>query len=579
MTMNSRHTHLQRLADSSAPYDIVIIGGGINGAGIARDASRRGLRVCLVEQADLATGTSSRSSKLVHGGLRYLEQYQFGLVFESVSERRVLMKIAPHLVQPLPFLFPVYRPSKRPMFVVSAGMLMYEALALFRSPGRPRRNSAKLLRTLEPMLSQARLVGAPMYYDCATDDARLTLETALDAADHGATILTYTRALSMERDSEGRVQGVRVRSLQEGTEHEIACRVVANASGPWVDETMNVVASRPRRSLRPTKGCHIVVPHSRLPLRHAVVMQHPHDKRVLFGIPWGDSTYIGTTDTDFKGDPASVFTDGRDVAYLLESTDVYFPDAALTPDDIISTWAGLRPLLGPPEGADVSESAISREHHIDTTDDGVVTVAGGKLTTYRLMCAEVVDAALKWAEKHGRALTVKQAAATGSNPLPGAAGWARQTSFLYIAAQVQGAVPALTGETAMLLARTYGTRAPQVAALAAAEPALAQPIVPGRPEIMAQIRFGVEHELLATVTDAIKQRTQLFYRDADQGLGAVDAVGDYMATLLGWDAAQTAASKQAYRDDVALSRRWKEDVTQAIAERKHQRALPVAVSA
>jgi glycerol-3-phosphate dehydrogenase len=574
--MPSRSQQFDALAAQTEPYDIVVIGGGINGAGIARDASRRGLRVAVVEQGDLASGTSSRSSKLVHGGLRYLESYEFGLVFESVSERRVLMRIAPHLVQPLPFLFPVYRPSKRPMFVVSAGMLLYEVLALFRSPGRPRRFTPKVLERIEPLLSQERLIGSPMYYDCATDDARLTLETAIDAADHGATILTYTRATGIDRGEDGKVQGVRVRSLTDGTEHTLRTRVVANASGPWVDKTMGEIAGEPRKSLRPTKGCHIVVPASRLQLNHAVVMEHPHDKRVLFAIPWGDSAYIGTTDTNFDGDPNEVFTDGRDVAYLLESTDKYFPESKLVADDILSTWAGLRPLLGPPGGDDVDESAISREHHIDTTADGIVTVAGGKLTTYRLMCAEVVDAAVQWAQKNEREFNITAAAETGKTALPGAAHWGKQTSLKNIAEHTHSACDALSEDTCKVLASTYGTRAVEVARLAAADASLQQPIVDGRPEIMAQIQFGIDEEFLATVSDALKQRTQLYYRDSDQGLGGIDRVSTFMATALGWDAATTAAQGDAYRAEVALSRRWQEDVEEAIEARRYARSLPAA---
>ncbi len=425
-------------------------------------------------------------------------------------------------------------------------------------------------------MNQERLVGSPMYFDCATDDARLTLESAIDAANHGATILTYTRATGIERGDDGKVQGVRVRSLLDDTEHVLRARVVANASGPWVDRTMGDVAGEPRKSLRPTKGCHIVVPASRLPLQHAVVMQHPYDKLVLFGIPWGDSTYIGTTDTNYDGDPAEVFTDGNDVAYLLESTDFYFPESQLTPDDIVSTWAGLRPLLGPPGGDDVDESAISREHHIDTTADGIVTIAGGKLTTYRLMCAEVVEAAIVWARANGRELAVTQEAATGKTPLPGAAHWSKQTSLKNIAAHTRAACDALSEDTCRLLAATYGTRAPEVAQLAQADASLRQPIVDGRPEIMAQVAFGIEHEFLATVSDALKQRTQLYYRDTDQGLGGIERVAAFMAAALGWDDATTAAQGDAYRAEVALSRRWQADVQQAIEARRHARSLPAA---
>ena len=552
-------------------FDLVIIGGGINGAGIARDAIRRGLKVALVEQNDLAYGTSSRSSKLVHGGLRYLEQFQFGLVFESVSERGVLLKMAPHLVAPLGFIFPIYKGAKRPMFMISAGMFLYDALSLFRSPGRRRTLRARHMEREEPALQRKQLRGAPLYFDAATDDARLTLETAIDAAHEGAVVVTYARATGVTR-ANGRVSTLQVRCMLSGAEKSVRTKCIINATGPWTDLLLGAVTEGHRRTLRPTKGVHIVVPKAVLPLNNAVVMAHPADGRVLFAIPWGDTTYIGTTDTDFKGDPAQVYADGDDIAYLIESTSKYFPEHPIGRDDIISTWAGLRPLIGPPEGADVNESAVSREHHISTTEDGIVSVAGGKLTTYRLMSAETVEAAMAWLSTQNLLGAHGAKPETGQIPLPGAAGW-ETGAALWTERTMAAAKGAIEPDTAQMLVATYGVRAPRVAELAAQDRDLAQRLIAQRPEIMAQIEWGITEEFLTTVNDALKQRTQLYYRDQNQGLDAIPAVGAYMAQKLGWSDEHRARMEREYRDEVAASRAWQDDYEAAMQRREERRRM------
>jgi len=376
--------------------DILVVGGGITGSGIARDAARRGLKVALVEMSDLASGTSSRSSKLVHGGLRYLEQYEFSLVFEAVSERRILMDIAPHLVNPLGFLFPVYKGSRKPLWMVNTGMWLYDGLSLFRSPRLHRNLEPKEVKVEEPALTTEKLTGAPLYYDCYTDDARLTLETALDATRAGATVATWARVVRFVKDEAGRVLGAVVRDEIGGEEKEIRAHAVVNATGPWTDDTIAMSRRIEHSLLRPTKGVHIVVDHHKLPVQHAVVCFHPVDGRVLFAIPWGEQTYIGTTDTDYDGDSGEVAADLADVDYLIEAAAAYFPEHRLQRDDVLSTWAGLRPLMRPAtENKDIDESAVSREHQIVVGQDGLITIAGGKLTTHRRMAAETVDTAVK----------------------------------------------------------------------------------------------------------------------------------------------------------------------------------------
>ncbi len=553
--MPSRSELVARSADQ--PFDLLIVGGGITGAGAARDAARRGLKVCLVEQADLASGTSSRSSKLVHGGLRYLEQGEFSLVFEAVAERRILMDIAPHLVNPLGFLFPVYKDSRRGVFTVNVGMWLYDGLSLFRSPHIHRNLGRKEVAELEPVLDQRGLKGAPLYYDCSTDDARLTLETALDAIRAGAVVLTWHKVGGLLTDGRGRVVGVRATDRLTGEEREIRAHAVINATGPWTDFTRALGGGAHQPLMRPTKGIHIVVDRERLPVNHAVVCFHPRDGRVLFAIPWGERTYIGTTDTDFQGDPGEVAATAEDVAYLIEASNRYFPSVGLTADDVIATWAGVRPLISDADATDAS--SVSREHSIIIDPNGLITIAGGKLTTYRRMAAEVVDKALGLLGLLGLAPEGLHPAHTDVEPLPGAVGWPADDDHALVARQVEEAGEGrVSAETARHLADSLGTRGIDVARMAAADPALAEPLVPGRPEILAQVDWAVREELAVTVGDVLVRRTQIFFRDPDQGLGCCETVAGRMAGLLGWDEDRALEEVLAYQREVARSRRWRE---------------------
>ncbi|MBA3504078.1 MAG: glycerol-3-phosphate dehydrogenase/oxidase, partial [Deltaproteobacteria bacterium] len=306
---------------ASPTYDIVVIGGGITGAGIARDAALRGLKVALFEKGDYASGTSSKSSKLVHGGLRYLEHGEIGLVFESVSERRVQTRVAPHLVRPLPFIIPIYKGAKPGLELMNVGLWIYDSLALFRSPKLHRTfRGTKAALELEPQLKPDGLRGALEYYDCATDDARLVLENAIDAVNLGAACHTYTEVLRFERDPDRRIRGVVVRDRLTGETRTITCRAVVLAAGAWTDEMIRrfeIPMDRPL--LRRTKGVHIVLPRERLPLARAITLISPVDQRVMFAIPWRERTVLGTTDTDFTGSADEVAADAEDVRYLCAS--------------------------------------------------------------------------------------------------------------------------------------------------------------------------------------------------------------------------------------------------------------------
>ncbi len=542
--------------------DLVVVGAGVTGAGIARDAARRGLRVVLLEQNDIAYGTSSRSSKLIHGGLRYLETYEFSLVFESVSERRIVMDLAPHLVNPMAFLFPVYQGSRKSLRMISAGMWLYDGLALFRSPKRHRTLNPSEVAKEEPLLKQEGLQGAPLYYDCSTDDARLTLETIIDATQNGAVVATWARVDALVKNDQGRIAGVVVKNARDGSLKEVNAHAVINATGPWTDEVLAMSGPRKGKLLRPTKGVHIVVDREKLPVQHAVVLFHPDDNRVLFALPWGDRTYVGTTDTDYDGVPGEEAATLEDIDYLIAAPNHSFPTSQITRGDVVSTWAGLRPLIAPePEVGEMAESQVSREHQIVIGEDGLITIAGGKLTTYRKMAQECVDVAVNLLTLSGKLPEDLQSGESTKFPLPGGVGWPEDDDHAKVAVELAEVCDCdISAAVARHLVDTYGMRALELAKMCAADPSLTEPIVPGRVEIMAQVDFGVKEELAASVSDVMTRRTQIFFRDFEQGLGSVEKVATRMAHLIGWSEEEKQKSVDEYKVDVARSQRWKQEL-------------------
>jgi glycerol-3-phosphate dehydrogenase len=360
------------------PLDLLVIGGGITGSGVARDAAMRGLRTGLVDRHDFAFGTSSRSSRLLHGGLRYLEQGRVGLVREASVEKRVLHRIAPHLALPLGFVFPTYA-GGRPLWQLRIGVKLYDLLCGGRNFSPSRGLNRAEARQAVPALDERNLVGAVRYFDALTNDARLTLDTLRSAVRHGATVSNYTRLLGARRTDHGwdcELEDVLTRRLAV-----VSARTIVNATGPWAQA---IPHSQVR--LRLTKGIHVVVERSRLPAREAVVITE--GKRILFIIPWGERLIIGTTDTDYQGAPEDVAVDQADIGYVLRTVNTFFPSVGFKPTDVISSWAGLRPLIANPDG---SPSDLSRGHQIKTPEPGWWDVAGGKLTTYRLMAEQTVD--------------------------------------------------------------------------------------------------------------------------------------------------------------------------------------------
>lgn len=369
-------------AFAACEFDVLIVGGGINGAGAARDAAMRGLRVALVDKGDFANGTSSRSSKLVHGGIRYLEQRDFKLVLESSLGRRILLRIAPDLVHPLPFIFPVYRGDRHGLRTIQLGMWLYDLLSLFRNQ-RHHMLSAKAAVELEPGLRSDGLRAAALYYDAQMDDARLCLANVTSAVQHGATVANYVRVVNFHKQA-GRLCGAAVRDEQTGAEFEVRAKVIINATGPWLDDVCALDAPQPPK-LRLTKGSHIVVPA--LTSRHAVTIQSS-DRRVIFVIPWERWSLVGTTDTDYQGPPEKVRPAADEIGFLLSEVRRIIPGHQLTASDVVASFSGLRALVRSPV---TSAGATSREERIYESPSGMLSLGGGKFTTYRLVAKRLID--------------------------------------------------------------------------------------------------------------------------------------------------------------------------------------------
>jgi len=538
--------------------DIVVIGGGVTGAGIARDAAQRGLRVTLVEKADLGSGTSSKSSKLVHGGLRYLEHGELRLVFEGTNERSLQMRRAPHLVRPIPFLVPIFKRQKPALAYVDIGLWIYDALAMFRSPKLHKTYRGKKVHSLEPALKTEGLAGALEYYDCLTDDARLVLENALDARALGAEIRTYTRATAVSLDRRGRVAAVRVRGELDGKEEEIATRTVVVAAGPWTDQFLGVLGvAGPRRLLRPTKGVHLVLPHDKLPVTRAVTLMLP-DRRVIFCIPWVERTVVGTTDTDFTGDPDDVAADAADVKYLCEAVNRHF-ETHLGPDDVVATWAGLRPLVA----SDATRTSdVSRDHEVLVREEGIIVIAGGKLTTYRRMAKDATDRAVEWLGDRGDAALEGRTihpCRTKGRPLPGAQGMtAPGTAAVTAIAERLVHSAGLSPRVAEHLSQTYGQRAESVVVRGVQDTRLLERIDAELPYLWVEVDHAVDVDFARTLDDVLSRRIPLLLRARDQGLGAVARTAERMSARLGWDAGETERQVARYQRTVAASRRFRQ---------------------
>ena len=531
----TRQANVQRLA--AEEFDLLVIGGGITGVAIARDASLRGFHTALVEKNDFGSGTSSRSTRLIHGGIRYLEYGEFKLVFDASSERRLMRKIAPRLVRPLAFLYPLYRGQKPAPWKLRVGMVLYDALSLFRNVQRHRWLPPSEVEQREPLVAGRGLLSAARYYDAQVDDARLTLLTAKAAHLHGAVMANYARVVGLMKAG-GRTIGAQVVDEINKREIEVRAKVVVNATGVWADNVLKMDEQAHQPIIRPTKGVHLVIPRARLSSLHAVVFSVPRDGRHMFLIPWGDFTLIGTTDTDHEGDRDDPATDLEDVEYLLEAVHHTFPGAQVQHDDVISTWAGLRPLVSAPG----SPSALSRQHVIVESPSGLITIAGGKLTIQRLMAEQVTDLVQKnlakgWSIHAGSDCRTRE-------PLEGA--------------QIEPVrVSGVDGAVGGHLVDTYGGDATWVLAYAEENPLLGDRIVPELSYIMAETLYAVQHEMALTLCDVLIRRTHVIYETEDGGIEQARTVAELIAPRLGWDEVEVEHQVDTYAAQVAITRNWR----------------------
>jgi glycerol-3-phosphate dehydrogenase len=540
-----RAASLERLG--SEVFDAIIVGGGATGAAIARDAALRGLQVALCDHGDFAGQTSSHSSKLIHGGLRYLQYGDLPLVFEGLAERHRLLATAPHLCRPIEFLFPAYQGSRPSLAVLGIGVTMYDALALWRKPVRSRKVTASEVYELAPQLRSAGLRGAQLYVDCQTDDTRLVLENVLDAESAGAVLATYVHLQRPGTGRRGHLQPLLAEDRDSGETFPVRARAVVNCTGPFSDAFRGGTPA-----LRPTMGVHVVFDAQRLPTGgRAIVINSPRDGRLIFTLPAGARTIVGTTDTDWNPPDGSrrprpqdeIRARGSDVDYLLEAVNHAFPPARVGRGEVLSTFAGLRPLISSDAA---STSATSREHEIWIDRQGILTVAGGKLTTMRSMGEEAVDRLVELLRARGvdRPLAGCQ---TRTRPLPGATHPADLGGY------------ELAGDVKTRLQDAYGSRAGQVAALAATSPALARRLYPDLPYLRAELTFAARHDHAVEVEDVLRRRLPLFRDSADQGLSVAEDAARILGDELGWTPARRTRSLADYRLAVEASSRWRSE--------------------
>jgi glycerol-3-phosphate dehydrogenase len=522
---------LRRLA--AEELDVLVIGGGITGAGVALDAATRGLRTGLVERDDFASGTSSKSSKLVHGGLRYLQQREIGLVYEGLAERQIALRNAPHLVRILPFLIPLFTRdgliSRRLARALGSALWMYDLTGGLRIGKRHKRISSDEAMAHMQTLRAERVAGAYLYYDAHTDDARFTLAVCRTAAAHGAAVANYAGVTSLRKDASGRVCGARIQA--DGDEIEVRARAVVNASGVWSDDVRALDEGSHPNSIRPAKGIHITVPWSKVRNDIAVVLPVPKDRRSVFVVPWGDLTYVGTTDTDYDGTFDDPQCTPEDVAYLLGALNAAV-DEPVDESDVLGTWAGLRPLLRTATNERTAD--LSRKHDVRRSGAGLITVTGGKLTTYRRMAADTVAAVDTVLGKRRRCRTKRL-------PLVGAEDF-------------EPPPPTIEPSRHEHLAGRYGTEAGEVEALVEDDPRLGEPLVPGLPYLRAEALHAVNHEMARTLDDVLTRRTRARLLARDDSAAAADDVARLVASALGWDESERARQVKEYRAAVAAER-------------------------
>jgi glycerol-3-phosphate dehydrogenase len=547
-----REPALARLAEE--PFDVLVIGGGITGAGLALDAAARGLRTALVEARDFASGTSSKSSKLVHGGLRYLQQKEYRLVYEGLAERQRLLENAPHLVRPLPFLIPLFGKdgvvNQTVAKAYSTALWIYDLTGGLRIGKRHHRLSLEEAYRRFPSLRRDRLVAGFLYWDAQADDARLTLAVLRTAVlDYGAVAANYTPAVALLRDAAGRVNGAAVQPAGLSRPIDVRAAVVINAGGVWADHVRELDEGPAAvGSLRPAKGIHLTVPATKLSVDVAAVLPVPKDRRSIFVVPWGDVVYLGTTDTDYEGPLEDPQCTPEDVAYVLGAVNASVVEP-LTPADVVGSWAGLRPLVA--DATSERTADLSRRHTVRTSPAGVITVTGGKLTTYRRMAADTVDEAV-------RLLVAGAGVDEQPRPRPPAHRHSPTRHLRIRGADGLEAVDAgrldLPESTVAHLVSRYGGEARALAAMIAADPQWGRPLAVGLPYLRAEVLYAARYEMAQTVDDVLSRRTRARLRGRAASEAAADDVAAILAAELGWDEASAERQARDYRQAAEAER-------------------------
>jgi glycerol-3-phosphate dehydrogenase len=526
LSHRTRAENLERF--SRETFDLLIIGGGITGAGIALEAASRGLKTALIEKGDFASGTSSKSSKLIHGGIRYLRQGDIRVTRDMARERAALSLLAPGLIDWTAFLFPLYG-SMSDWALVRLGLQLYDFMSRSALPRRHKKLLLKEALQLAPLLNDTGLRAAFIYYDGCTDDARLVITVAKSAARHGAVLANYVEANSLIKKN-GRIIGAVASDRLGSRQIEINSRVVINAAGAWLDQIRAKDNPNCQPLLFRTKGIHIVVPKHRIASELGLLFKSPRDSREMFVIPWGQLAIIGTTDTPFESDPSRARATGEDVEYVLEAINNAMK-ANLSEQDVISTFAGIRPLIR--EDKDFA-SDISRKHRVYESDSGLISIGGGKLTTFRLMAKEVVDLATKRLCKP-IALPSQQGLLIEQAPIT------ERAQALH-----------LDEETIAHLAKAYGSEALSILELAHSRQELKERIVASLPYIKAEVIYCVRREMALTLADVLSRRTRIVWEDSQHGIGVAEAIAHLMASEMGWNDAELRMQLEAYREEAKL---------------------------
>ena len=528
-------------------FDILVIGGGVTGVGAALDAASRGLKVALVEASDIASGTSSRSSKLIHGGLRYLEQYDFKLVREALHERELMVSsLAPHLVKPLAFLYPLHEKVRERTYV-GAGLALYDALRGFKRalPGH-KHISQKKIAEIAPSLRPDIVTGAVKYFDAQVDDARHTMMIARTAARHGAVIATGVKVESLIKDGK-RVTGVKARDTETGKLITIKATATVMCAGIWSDQLHESFGLKPGYHVTMSKGVHIVLPKSAIKSTEGIILKT--DKSVLFLIPWANQWLVGTTDTPYTEDRSRPLADRSDVEYIInEANKVLKPKLKI--EDVIGVYAGLRPLVS--NNKDSETTKLSREHTVDRSAPGFVSIAGGKYTTYRVMGKDVIDLAGVELRR------IVAESVTNKVPIVGADGYFALAQQVDRIAEDSG----LSADSVRHLLNRYGSLISEILEIIKQEPKLAKPVTKDLPYLKAEIYYAVSHEGARSVDDVLSRRTRLAFEAPNSAMDLVDDVAAIIAPVLGWTAKQKKDSINAYFD---IAEREIESLEEALA--------------